>query len=353
MGGAADIGEALVPDLANVSKTVRKRRASKHDFRDGKGKVFAHRHENGGGWVADTAYVAGTVKVTRNAQVFDFAKIYGDCEIKGTARVFGHAQVHHSAQIYGTARVSGYAVIRNSVRLGHEVTVYGAALVGGVSTISGRVVIDEQAIVHNTYIEGPRKNALTAITGAAKVNDSRLIGYCRVNGAALVDRGNLTHVFVHNQARLSTVTISTVMPGNFWQWLNHGSGPWIGPPIEDSLSYIEGTVLSSYYGGPRLRMAENTLMARCHIPIEMYPLPPADNWPILQLENMDMLIRVENARSVDAARSRIHDGRNPLPTATPNIPQQTAYGGPAPIPVRGVAPDLGASRQRRLLQLGE
>ena len=34
--------------------------SDKFDFRDGNGLVPAHKHPNGGGWVADTARVAET-----------------------------------------------------------------------------------------------------------------------------------------------------------------------------------------------------------------------------------------------------------------------------------------------------
>jgi hypothetical protein len=39
------------------------------DFQDGNGPVAAHRHENGGGWVADTATVKPTAWVGGNARV--------------------------------------------------------------------------------------------------------------------------------------------------------------------------------------------------------------------------------------------------------------------------------------------
>ena len=60
----------LLPDLTAPPK-IRQKRAPKHDFHDGQGSVFAHHHDNGGGWVADTAYVAPTVKVARHAAVYN------------------------------------------------------------------------------------------------------------------------------------------------------------------------------------------------------------------------------------------------------------------------------------------
>lgn len=47
------------------------------NFEDGKGQVPAHKHPNGGGWVADTAYVDETVYVGRDARVSGYARVYG------------------------------------------------------------------------------------------------------------------------------------------------------------------------------------------------------------------------------------------------------------------------------------
>ena len=47
------------------------------DFGDGKGPVAAHKHINGGGWVADTATVADTAYIGPDAQVSGDAQVYG------------------------------------------------------------------------------------------------------------------------------------------------------------------------------------------------------------------------------------------------------------------------------------
>ena len=71
------------------------------DFGDGRGSVPAHRHANGGGWVADTAHVSGTAYVSGTAHVYDDAHVFGG------AQVYGDARVHGDAQVYGDAHVSG------------------------------------------------------------------------------------------------------------------------------------------------------------------------------------------------------------------------------------------------------
>jgi hypothetical protein len=97
------------------------------DFGDGKGLVPAHKHYNGGGWVADTAIVDNTVFVV------------------STARVFGYPRVHEDVQIYGT--VVGAAIVCGRAK------VYGVA--GGTCLIQGDTVIDRNAVVlSGTYNSG-------------------------------------------------------------------------------------------------------------------------------------------------------------------------------------------------------
>ena len=47
------------------------------DFGDPRGAVAAHRHSNGGGWVADTAHVGDTAFVGADARVGGFARVGG------------------------------------------------------------------------------------------------------------------------------------------------------------------------------------------------------------------------------------------------------------------------------------
>lgn len=56
-----------------------------HDF--GNGPVPAHRHPNGGGWVADTAHVDESAYVGRRAWVYGKAWVYGEAQVSGEAWV--------------------------------------------------------------------------------------------------------------------------------------------------------------------------------------------------------------------------------------------------------------------------
>lgn len=52
-----------------------------HNFGDGYGPVPAHRHINGGGWVADTAYVSPVAYIGSNAAVCGDAKVCGNAKV--------------------------------------------------------------------------------------------------------------------------------------------------------------------------------------------------------------------------------------------------------------------------------
>lgn len=51
-------------------------------FDFGFGPVPAHRHKNGGGWVADTATVDSSAYVGFRARVYDNAWVCGDAQVE-------------------------------------------------------------------------------------------------------------------------------------------------------------------------------------------------------------------------------------------------------------------------------
>ena len=79
-----------------------------------------HQHQNGGGWVQDTAYVSGDACVSGNARVLGNAQVYDDAEVSGNACVYGDAQVSGDAEVYGDAWVTSPLYIQPSA---HAVTV--------------------------------------------------------------------------------------------------------------------------------------------------------------------------------------------------------------------------------------
>ena len=106
------------------------------------GGVPAHRHRNGGGWVANTAYVAESVFVGPDALVYGYAHVRGNVSITGKARVFEHAWVCDEVQICGEAQICGDALVCD------HATVSGSAFVAG----SARVY--SYAHVHHEVIGG-------------------------------------------------------------------------------------------------------------------------------------------------------------------------------------------------------
>ena len=107
------------------------------EFDFGDGKVPAHQHPNGEGWVADTATVAdtayigvdarvsGNARVSDHAQVSDHAWVYGNARVFGDAWVSGYAQVSGDAQVFGDAWVSGYAQVSDHAQVSGNEEVFG------------------------------------------------------------------------------------------------------------------------------------------------------------------------------------------------------------------------------------
>ena len=98
-------------------------------FDFGFGPVPAHKHANGGGWVADTAHVSesayvgsdarvyGNARVCDNAWVYGDARVYGDALVCGDAWVCGNALVYDNAQVYGNALVCGNDKISRKIEI--------------------------------------------------------------------------------------------------------------------------------------------------------------------------------------------------------------------------------------------
>lgn len=84
------------------------------DFEDGKGPVPAHKHRNGGSWVANTSIVADTAYVGPNARVF------GSSHVAGSAIISDKARISDSAWVYGDTMVSGNAKVSGNARVYDE-----------------------------------------------------------------------------------------------------------------------------------------------------------------------------------------------------------------------------------------
>jgi carbonic anhydrase/acetyltransferase-like protein (isoleucine patch superfamily) len=68
-----------------------------------------HQHENGGGWVQNTATVDKAAFIGLGAQVYGNARVSGSARVYGSAWVYGSARVSGNALVYGSAHVYGSA----------------------------------------------------------------------------------------------------------------------------------------------------------------------------------------------------------------------------------------------------
>ncbi len=118
-----------------------------HDFLNGKGKVPSHLHENGGGWVADTACVQREVYVGPDAEVFDTARVYGDVAIIDSARVYGNSEVkgfplphdlfrRTTDLLFPWVPVEKKTIISGSVKIHGNTKIYAGTEISGNAELS-------------------------------------------------------------------------------------------------------------------------------------------------------------------------------------------------------------------------
>lgn len=153
-------------------------------------KGRGHVHPNGGGWVADTAKVADTVYVGKNAMVLgtadvsgnvrveDYAVVAGSAVVKDNAVISGHAVVNGGGWIYlngwvsGNVEVSGNAVITDSAVVATGCKVSGNAMVCQKAYINEAVNVTDNAVIKgNSYIYGSGTFSGQAITDGDYSND--------------------------------------------------------------------------------------------------------------------------------------------------------------------------------------
>jgi carbonic anhydrase/acetyltransferase-like protein (isoleucine patch superfamily) len=135
-----------------------------YDF--GKGFERAHPHDNGGGWVADTATVEPSVFVGPDAKVCDFAQVSGGARLSGHAVVMDRAVVCDNALIIdavvmegatvsGDSRVTDGAVVKDAAWISGFATAHGPCVIGGNSRVRDYGVVSGiAAISGNNVVSG-------------------------------------------------------------------------------------------------------------------------------------------------------------------------------------------------------
>ena len=146
---------------------------TKFNFQDLNGPVPAHKHPNGGGWVADTASVSETAYVGPNARVYDNAAVYGKAAVYDNARVYGNAVVYSNARVYGNAVVDS-ARIYGSARVYDNARVYGNAVV-----YSNAVVYNNAVVKRGHYTAAPISIARSDSYTFTLQSDGSIVAGCR------------------------------------------------------------------------------------------------------------------------------------------------------------------------------
>ncbi|MFZ5807055.1 MAG: hypothetical protein ACOY3I_07610 [Verrucomicrobiota bacterium] len=123
-------------DLKEQRNLKRFRKKGFYDFGDGRGAVPAHLHPNGGGIVADSAWVHEEALVEEHARVFGEARIWGSgVQVQDCARVGGWVDVFGVSVFFENAEILGWSDILHS-QIGGKVLgwsrVSGARIAPGV-----------------------------------------------------------------------------------------------------------------------------------------------------------------------------------------------------------------------------
>jgi len=177
---------------------IRKKRAPKHDFKDGNGRVFAHKHDNGKGWVADTAKVDDSVYVGPRCGVFNNAIVKGLVRLEGCARISGSAVVSGGVFMNKESHIYGKAVVRDTTKLFDSSRVFGSAHVSGTSLLHDKSQICESAQAFSVTLRGEAK-----ISGNAFVVRSQLLDLVEARGECSIIQSVVQGlVFIRDRAQI-------------------------------------------------------------------------------------------------------------------------------------------------------
>lgn len=334
----------LMPDFVTPKK-ARKIRAQKHDFKNGEGKVFAHRHSNGNGWVADTAYVAESVQVSVGCGVYGNARVTDKVVLKGKAHIGDHARVMHDVVLSGSAVVRGSALVRDSVKLEDKAFVAGSAMLSGDTHTTGKVYIGDFVIVHNTRCNGPRATFNLEILGNAVVYDSNLNGPSRVLNSSFLRDATLRFAICRNNGKIINSTVHSCIDGELsslsyptrrrrQSHIELQPQPQI-PDITDRLIAVEGLIANSTLNMRPCRVSAAAYVLGCTFSFwyqeNTTALPEIPDGPVIGLTCTSIGILAEHYRRG---------------TTTPN-----AQNGAPVIASVGVVPSHEQVRQRRIMRM--
>jgi hypothetical protein len=338
---------APLSDLATPAK-ARKIRAPKHDFQNGEGKVFAHRHSNGNGWVADTAHVAESVKVASGCSVYGYARVTDGVTLSGKAQIGDRARVMHNVTLSGATIVRGSALVRDNARLTERTFVAGSAQISGNTFSQGKVHISDFALVHNSRLNGPRASYHIEIHGNAKVFDSCFTGPCFAYDSVILQNAHMNFAGCAGQGMVVNSTVNTspdsqivsyAYPGGSRQRRMQTQEPALAtvPPLTNRLLYVRGLIMNTRMHMRPCEVNPDVYLLNCILSLYYQDLP--DSFTEFPAGAVDSL----NVNSVRELVERYQRGSvtTAITAAIPTI---------ASI---GVVPGFDQVRQRRIMRMEE
>lgn len=186
---------------------IKKKRAPKHDFGDGRGRVFAHRHAYGKGWVEDTARVSDDVYVGPSAQVANYARVFGEVRLEAKSCVVGYATVFNRARLHNSARIAGHAIMNGG-------ELFDRATISGDAEITNSKLYDVAVVRGSAAVKGCTFRGRTNVNGNVLMSAITTIGYVHIGGNASLFNSTLRgFVCVSDAAHIFGATLDNF----FWQ----------------------------------------------------------------------------------------------------------------------------------------
>lgn len=133
-------------------------------------------HTKQGGFVANTASVSKTVKVSKGSAVL------GNAKVSGHVKLTGHATVRDNATVKGNVRLSGHALVEGKSKVSDNVKVKDYGIVDGQAIVSGNAQITKMAIVK----DGAHVSDHAVVTDSALVSGNySVLDHARMEGMAI------------------------------------------------------------------------------------------------------------------------------------------------------------------------
>lgn len=282
--------QPIVAEQQNDIKPAQKPRAkrrSKHDFKDGRGRVFAHKHDNGGGWVEDTASVSDDVYIGRYSQVFNKAQVSGGAVLRGRSFISGSAVVSGRTRLYRNAAITGAANVvgRNRIlgRIDGAAQIVGSSYVGPHCHVSGSAQIIEARLFDNVVVYGEaiviRSDCGLTCTyehdDASKNEHAlKIYGRAQIHASNVQAFGN-----IYDRAQINTTNISSYR----WRWRQNGS--------HEKLIICSNAILSfgSQLNNVAMQFGKDACLVRTHIADVFHDSGAAAYLPPIVLQEANLL----------------------------------------------------------------